>query len=38
MFTCYVYTRLGLYIIYSVGDRDESTFSEIKMYFPDDGR
>ena len=38
VFTCYVYTRLGLYIIYSVGDRDENTFREIKMYLPDNGR
>ena len=38
VFTCYVYTRLGLYIIYSVGDRDENTFREVKDYVPDDGR
>ncbi|BFI76897.1 hypothetical protein YN1HA_29950 [Sulfurisphaera ohwakuensis] len=38
VFTCYVYTSLGLYPIYSVGDRDENTFSEIKMYLPDEGR
>ncbi|BDB99989.1 hypothetical protein SACC_30060 [Saccharolobus caldissimus] len=37
VFTCYVYTSLGLYLVYSVGDRDENTFSEIKMYLPDGG-
>ncbi|BCU71107.1 hypothetical protein KN1_24040 [Stygiolobus caldivivus] len=33
-FTCYVYTSLGLY---SVGDRDEDTFREVKDHLPDDG-
>ncbi|GAA5419395.1 hypothetical protein Stok01_01356 [Sulfurisphaera tokodaii] len=34
VFTCYMYIRLGLYI---VSDRDENTFSEVKMYLPDGG-
>jgi len=35
-FTCYVYTKLGVYLI--LGDRDESTFLEVKKYLPDEGR
>ena len=35
VFTCYVYTSLGFY---SVGDRDENTFREIKSYLPEGGR
>ncbi|WP_457852388.1 IS1 family transposase [Saccharolobus islandicus] len=38
IFTCYVYTKLGVYLIYSVGDRDESTFLEVKKYLLDEGR
>ncbi len=38
IFTCYVYTSLGFYLIYSVGDRDERAFSEVKKYLPDEGR
>jgi IS1 family transposase len=33
-----VYTKLGVYLIYSVGDRDERTFLEVKKYLPDEGR
>ncbi|GAA5419253.1 hypothetical protein Stok01_01211 [Sulfurisphaera tokodaii] len=36
VFTCYVFRSLGVYLIYSVGDRDENTFGEVKMYLPDD--
>jgi hypothetical protein len=32
-----VYTKLGVYLIYSVGDRDERTFLEVKKYLPDEG-
>jgi hypothetical protein len=28
----------GFYLIYSVVDRDENTFREIKRYLPDGGR
>ncbi|QXJ30585.1 hypothetical protein J5U21_00231 [Saccharolobus shibatae] len=35
VFTCYVYTKIGAYLIYSVGDRDENTFREIKVHLPD---
>jgi len=38
VFTCYVYTKLGVYLIYSVGDRDERTFREVKKYLPEEGR
>jgi hypothetical protein len=38
VFTCYVYTKPGVYLIYSVGDRDEKTFLEVKKYLPDEGR
>ena len=34
-FTCYVYTKLGVYLI--LGDRDERTFLEVKKYLPDEG-
>ena len=34
VFTC-VYTKLGVYLI--LGDRDESTFLEVKKYLPDEG-
>jgi hypothetical protein len=30
-----VYTKLGVYLI--LGDRDESTFLEVKKYLPDEG-
>jgi IS1 family transposase len=33
-----VYTKLGVYLIYSVGDRDESTFLEVKKYLSEEGR
>ncbi|MEJ2774617.1 hypothetical protein WIW72_13175, partial [Stygiolobus sp. CP859M] len=33
---CYVYTKLGVYLI--LGDRDESTFREVKKYLPEEGR
>ena len=32
-----MYTKLGVYLIYSVGDRGESTFLEVKKYLPDEG-
>jgi len=35
VFTCYVYTKLGVYLI--LGDRDERTFLEVKKYLPDEG-
>ena len=38
VFTCYVYTELGVYLIYSVGGRDESTFLEVRKYLPEEGR
>ncbi|WP_432517828.1 IS1/IS1595 family N-terminal zinc-binding domain-containing protein [Saccharolobus islandicus] len=38
IFTCYVYTRLGVYLIYSVGDRNESTFRGVKKYLLEEGR
>jgi hypothetical protein len=31
-----VYTKLGVYLI--LGDRDESTFLEVKKYLPEEGR
>ena len=34
IFTCYVYTTLGLLVLFSVGDRDERTFNEILKYLP----
>gem|GEM_PF-236571 len=37
-FTCFVYTTLGLYLVFSVGDRDASAFDEIKCYVPEGGR
>ncbi|QXJ34942.1 hypothetical protein J5U22_01489 [Saccharolobus shibatae] len=30
-----MYTKIGAYLIYSVGDRDENTFREIKVHLPD---
>jgi hypothetical protein len=33
VFTCYVYTKLGVYLILGV----ESTFLEVKKYLPDEG-
>ncbi|WP_409348514.1 hypothetical protein [Saccharolobus islandicus] len=33
-----ILTNLGFYLIYSVVDRDENTFREIKRYLPDGGR
>jgi len=33
-----VYTKLGVYLVYSVGDRNESTFREVKKYLLDEGR
>ncbi|QXJ29084.1 hypothetical protein J5U23_01953 [Saccharolobus shibatae B12] len=38
VFTCYVYTKIGAYLIYSVDDRDENAFREIKVHLPDHGR
>ena len=35
VFTCHVYTKPGVYLI--LGDRDESTFLEVKKYLPDEG-
>jgi IS1 family transposase len=35
VFTCYVYTKLGVYLI--LGDRDERTFLEVKKYLPEEG-
>jgi len=35
VFTCYVCTKPGVYLI--LGDRDESTFLEVKKYLPDEG-
>ena len=34
VFTCYVYTKLGVYLILG---RDERTFLEVKKYLPDEG-
>ena len=36
VFTCYVYTKLGVYLI--LGIRDERTFLEVKKYLPEEGR
>jgi IS1 family transposase len=36
VFTCYVYTKPGVYLI--LGDRDESTFLEVKKYLSEEGR
>ena len=33
VFTCYVYTNLGVYLILGV----ERTFLEVKKYLPDEG-
>ena len=38
VFTCFVYTSLGLYVLFSVGDRDEKAFKEILQYAPEGGR
>jgi len=38
VFTCFVYTSLGLYVPFSVGDRDEKAFKEILQYAPEGGR
>ena len=38
VFTCFVYTPLGLYVLFSVGDRDEKAFKEILQYAPEGGR
>jgi hypothetical protein len=35
VFTCYVYTKLGVYLILG---RDERTFLEVKKYLPEEGR
>ena len=35
VFTCYVCTKPGVYLI--LGDRDESTFLEVKKYLPNEG-
>jgi hypothetical protein len=35
VFTCYVYTKLGVYLI--LGDRGERTFLEVKKYLPEEG-
>ena len=37
IFTCYVYTKLGVYLVYSVGDRGETTFREVKKCQMRDG-
>ena len=34
VFTCYVYTKLGVYLILG---RDESTFLEVRKYLPEEG-
>jgi hypothetical protein len=36
VFTCYVYTKLEFTSF--LGDRDESTFLEVKKYLPEEGR
>ena len=33
-----MYTSLGFYLVYSVGDKDEKAFREVKNYLPDEGR
>jgi len=38
VFTCFVYTSLGLYVLFSVGDRGEKAFKEILQYAPEGGR
>ena len=35
VFTCYVYTKLGVYLILGT---DERTFLEVKKYLPEEGR
>jgi len=37
IFTCFVYTTLGLLVLFSVGDRDGRTFNEILKYLPQGG-
>jgi hypothetical protein len=38
VYTCFVYTSLGFYVIFSVGDRDEGAFREIVRQLPEGGR
>jgi IS1 family transposase len=38
VFTCFVYTSLDLYVLFSVGDRDKRAFKEILQYAPEGGR